>query len=266
MKFITTFPFIFILNFSPIILANTDNKFDHTTAVALILKVEKGEHIFQRPDRDEPYNSFVQSFSIVNKYINAMQPAQSGLALDMDSLEPHDSFLLVNNTTSKTFYLGDHWLGDEAAFAVMEATDYQHLKHIFETRKKVSEKTESQYVDHYIKSIHDLWQEDSEEFFRRFYFPELTLPTPATSQFDSSSSLSDHLHRSTSAAQSSLPEIVNDSSSETSASQTDINTQLAVRPSPIPGQTSADDDVRLKALLLFSVVTLMTLWYWRKRK
>lgn len=152
--------------------ADPTGNFDYSRTVALILKADNGGHIFQRPERYEPQNAFVQSFAIINKYVAQMQPFHSGMMLDVDSLQVQDSLLLVNHQDIKLLQLGDHWLGDQDSFAVMESADYQNLKQIFDSRKRISKPTPQAMQDIYIQEIHDLWQEDSEEFYRRYYFPE----------------------------------------------------------------------------------------------
>jgi len=169
-------------------IANPDDAFDYSQTVALILKTENGGYIFQRPEQDDPITDFVPAFAITYKYTAQMQPNQSGLALDMESLQPQHTFLLINNQSTKLLYLGDHWLGDENAFSVMEAADYQSLKNIFESRMRVSKPTPDEAQQAYIKSIHELWQEDSEEFYRRYYFPERNAQITASSASAVSSS------------------------------------------------------------------------------
>lgn len=173
-KYLT--PILFLLSLIPLSLqlnATPDESFNYNQSVALILYAEGGGHIFQRPERFEPQNAFTLSFGIINKYISQMQPVHSGLMLDMDSLQPHDTFSLINHNSSKTLYFGDHWLGDKTSFATMDPVDYQHLKTIFDARKRISDRpTPQTLLDTYRDEIHELWQEDSEEFYRRYYFPE----------------------------------------------------------------------------------------------
>lgn len=256
------------------LLAETNDNFDYAASVALILKVEDGGHVFQRPDRENPLNSFIQSMVIINKYAAQMQPAHAGLALDIKSLQPQHSFLLINHQATKLFFLGDHWLGDENAFAVMETNDYQALKHIFDWRKKNTESTitPKNVQDIYIREIHKLWQEDSEEFFRRFYFPE-----QGASKSVSSASLNNSSVPAKNIAQQNSSVI--NSSKATYKANDDLadsthatsSTTITAKPHtviPAVTDTKADKAKSLsQTLALFFILTLtVAYWWWRQRK
>ena len=72
--------------------ANPDETFNYSQTVALILKTENGGYIFQRPEQDDPITAFVPAFAITYKYTSQMQSNHSGLALDMESLQPQHTF------------------------------------------------------------------------------------------------------------------------------------------------------------------------------
>lgn len=237
--------------------ANPDEPFDYSQSVALILKADDGGgYIFQRPERYDPANTFVTSFAIVHKYTSHMEPAHSNLELDIGSLQPQDSFLLVNHQNTKLLYLGDHWLGDENTFAVMEAADYQNLKRIFDLRRQVSKPTQEEAQKAYIKEIHDLWQEDSEEFYRRYYFPGRESVTVT----DNSSTLSHH----SAPAQSTEPMDSNFSSAPEEETLTNSSpTNLPVPTDSIDGETNHQ---RLVFWLCILPIVIAVFWWWRKRR
>lgn len=157
--------------------AQSDN-FNYSTAVALILQVEGGGHIFQRPDYDEPRNFFIIIYAIVGKYAIQMQPQHDGLALDISSLPIEEKLLLINHESQQLLFLGDHWIGDGERFAIMEDGDYRRLQGYFaENRKHRGEPTPSPFLDEYTKRIHKTWADDPDDFYREYYFPD---PKPIT--------------------------------------------------------------------------------------
>lgn len=157
--------------------AQSDN-FDYSTTVGMILYVDGGGHIFQRPDYDEPRNFFIIIYGIVGKYAAQMQPQHAGLSLDISSLPVEEKFLLVNHNAQKLLFLGDHWIGDDQQFSIMETSDYYRLKQLFaETRKHRDKPTEQVALEQYSQYIHNIWENGSENFYREFYFPT-TMPSP----------------------------------------------------------------------------------------
>lgn len=151
------------------------DKFDYSTTVGLILQVETGGHIFQRPDYDEPRNFFIIIYGIVGKYAIQMQPQHAGLTLDISSLPIEEKILLINHEAQKSLFLGDHWIGDGEHFSIMESGDYHRLRQLFaETRKHRGKPTDKAVLDMYSEGIHKLWADDPEEFYREFYFPGST--------------------------------------------------------------------------------------------
>ncbi len=252
-------------------IADPEATFDYSQSVVLILKVEGGGHVYQRPDRRDPYNSFTQAFAIINKYIYQMQPTHSGLALDMSSLQAHDSFLLINHISTKMLYLGDHWLGDETAFAAMEPADYQTIKHIFDSRKRLSEATPAMVLDTVRDNIHKLWQEDSEEFYQKYYFPERdTLTSTKTSENStstssyvrSSSSLNKNLR--TSDISGTVPDQHSSSFANSSIAVTSINAQKENQ--PLYDAKSQSTNFLLKTLLGCILIVIAGYWWQRKRQ
>jgi hypothetical protein len=152
--------------------AQQPDNFNYSTAVGLILYVEDGGHVFQRPDYDEPRNFFIIIYGIIEKYATQMKPQHAGLALDISSLPVEEKFLLVNNEAQKLLFLGDHWIGDGQQFSIMESGDYNRLKQLFaETRKHRGKPTEKATLDYYSQHIHKIWADDPEDFYREFYFP-----------------------------------------------------------------------------------------------
>lgn len=148
------------------------NNFNYSTAVGLILYVEDGGHIFQRPDYDEPRNFFIIIYGIIEKYAHQMKPQHADLTLDISSLPVEEKFLLVNHEAQKLLFLGDHWIGDGQQFSIMEAGDYHRLKQLFaETRQHRGKPTEESVFDYYSQHIHKIWADDPEDFYREFYFP-----------------------------------------------------------------------------------------------
>jgi len=148
------------------------DEFNYSTTVALILQVEGGGHIFQRPDYDEPRNYFIIIYGIVGKYALQMQSQHDGLALDISSMPVEEKFLLINHETQKLLFMGDHWIGDGERFAIMDTGDYHRLQERFaETRKIREEPTPKPFLDSYTKRIHQLWSDDPDDFYREYYFP-----------------------------------------------------------------------------------------------
>lgn len=240
--------------------ADPDDTFDYSNTVALILKAEDGGgHIFQRPERYDPANAFVTSFAIVYQYTSQMQSAHSNLALDMNSLQPQYSFLLVNHQSTKLLHLGDHWLGDENMFAVMEPADYQNLKRIFDVRRQVSKPTQEEAQKVYIKEIHDLWQEDSEEFYRRYYFPERKPPV----LIDNPASFSS---QSVPAISTEPTETIDSNSSSRARETSDIETTSNI--SPVDAGSSEEKINYLHQIfwLCAMLVFIAGLWWWQKRQ
>lgn len=175
MKIFTTKIYILLLLILPssFATAREEKEFDYTQSVALILKVENGGHIFQRPDYDDPKNAFRMAFGIIQQYLGQIQSEHSGLTLDIDSLAIDYNFVLINHEDTKLFHMGDHWIGDEIAFAVMTHEDYSQLKDIFDsTKRHRNSATSKNSLDYYINDIHQLWQQNTEEYFREYYFPK----------------------------------------------------------------------------------------------
>jgi hypothetical protein len=158
---------------SPFTAASENPLFNYSQSVALILKVENGGHIFQRPDEDEPRNVFRMSFSIIAKYLGEVQSEQTVHTLDMSSLIVEYNFILINHDDTKLFYMGDHWIGDEKSFAIMTSEDYFSLKDIFDSSKRHrNDVTPEGVLKGYTADIHNLWGEDREEYERLYHFPE----------------------------------------------------------------------------------------------
>lgn len=248
--------------------ANPDETFNYSQTVALILKTENGGYIFQRPEQDDPITAFVPAFAITYKYTSQMQSNHSGLALDMESLQPQHTFLLINNQSTKLLYLGDHWLGDENSFAIMEAADYQSLKNIFESRIKVSKPTPEEAQQAYIKNIHELWKEDSEEFYRRYYFPERNEQITASSVSAISSSIPAR----------SFAQQNNTSQASTNETVKDVEESPHLT-SPVKNIEAPDKDIQKSSdsntkgtnnlhptLLLIFILVLTAIYWWCKRK
>ncbi|WP_039913205.1 hypothetical protein [Cellvibrio mixtus] len=253
----------------------TTNKFDYARSVALIIKVDDGGHILQRPDRHDPQNAFVLSFTIVSKYIADMQSAHAGMTLDLNSLQPHDSFLLVNHQTVQTLHLGDHWIGDENSFAVMETNDYQRLKSIFDSIKRSRGKpSPTDALDFYTRDIHQLWEEDSEEFYRKYYFPERGTLTP-TSTSENSIKTSSYA-RSSLPLSKNLPLDINEpvlnqhSSSFAKSSLAVISINDSRENRPVYDSISQDTHLPLKTLLwkiiLGCVLIAMAGYWWHRQR
>jgi len=160
--------------------------FNYSTAVGLILYVEDGGHVFQRPDYDEPRNFFIIIYGIIEKYTHQMKPQHADLTLDISSLPVEEKFLLVNHEAQKLLFLGDHWIGDGQQFSIMEAGDYHRLKQLFaETRQHRGKPTEAATLDYYSQHIHKIWADDPEDFYREFYFPASNpIPNTASSPAD----------------------------------------------------------------------------------
>jgi hypothetical protein len=152
--------------------------------VGLILYVDGGGHIFQRPDYDEPRNFFVIIYGIVGKYAIQMQPQHDGLELDISSLLIEEKILLINHEAQKLLFLGDHWIGDGQKFSIMETGDYHRLKQLFaETRKARDGPTKEDILENYGVHIHKIWADDPENYYREFYFPAAK-PIPVPSSAD----------------------------------------------------------------------------------
>lgn len=243
--------------------ANPDEIFDYSQTVALILKTENGGYIFQRPEQDDPITAFVPAFAITYKYTSQMQSNHSGLALDMESLQPQHTFLLINNQSTKLLYLGDHWLGDENSFAVMEATDYQSLKNIFESRMKVSKPTTEEAQQAYIKNIHDLWQEDSEEFYRRYYFPERnTRITTSSVSAISSSFPARNFAQQNNTSRESTSDIVNDVGESPHLASPVKNIEALHKDFQTNADSSTKGTNNLHPILLLIFILVLTAVYW----
>lgn len=186
MKKITLISFINTLLFFSFHLASpahaqSDN-FNYSTPVALILQVEGGGHIFQRPDYDEPRNFFIIIYGIVSKYAIQMQPQYSGLTLDLSSLPIEEKILLINHESQKLLLLGDHWIGDGERFAIMGSSDYDRLKELFaETREHRGEPSKNFQLAGYTRRIHKIWADDPDDFYREYYFPDPKAITNTTS-------------------------------------------------------------------------------------
>lgn len=151
--------------------AQSDN-FNYSTAVGLILYVDGGGHVLQRPDHDEPRNFFILTYGIIGKYAVQMQPQHAGLTLDIASLPVEEKILLINHQAQKLLFLGDHWIGDGERFSIMETEDYHRLKGYFaETRKSRETPTPDRTLENYNARIHKIWADNAEDFYREFYFP-----------------------------------------------------------------------------------------------
>lgn len=250
-------------------IAEQDGAFDYSQTVALILKTDNGGYIFQRPEQDDPITAFVPAFAITYKYTSQMQSIHSGLSLDMESLQPQYTFLLVNNDNTKLLYLGDHWLGDENSFAVMETADYQKLKNIFESRMRVSKPTDEDSQQTYIKNIHELWQEDSEEFYRRYYFPERNAQTTASSASAISSSFpARSFAQPNNIPRESTSEPIKNIEASRPLDSPVKNTEVPYNISQTSADSSTKDTNNLYQILLLIFILVLTAIYcwWRKRK
>lgn len=171
-----------LLFLSAPVIADKEEEFDYRQSVALILQTKNGGHILQRPDYDEPKNAFRIAFGAIDNYLGEMHREHSGLELDISSLVAEYSFILVNHENTKLFYLGDHWLGDGSSFAIMDHEDYVTIKDVFDsTNRHRNDETPKNFLDNYIKNIQQLWQQDTEEYFREYHFPERGNTSPVDS-------------------------------------------------------------------------------------
>lgn len=68
----------------------------------------------------------------------------------------------------------------------METHDYHRLKSIFDSTKRSRGKPSSiDALDFYTRDVRQLWEEDSEDFYRKYYFPERDTLTPISTSENS---------------------------------------------------------------------------------
>jgi hypothetical protein len=214
-----------------LISASEKPPFNYSQSVALILKVENGGHIFQRPDEDEPRNTFRMSFRIISKYLGEVQADAATHTLDMSSLVSEYSFVLINYNDTKLFHMGDHWIGDENSFAVMTSEDYFSLKEIFDSSKRHrNDTTPENVLKGYTADIHNLWNDDPEEYERLYHFPEKA--AKLNNEINPFEEPASHIPPTT-------ENISTEATSEQSAQEETINTQRkSLKTTPVNSQSN----------------------------